>query len=95
MSERDEELIAIEEVYADLGGVAEVAEFLGVTIFRVKRWIERRDTTNCPRPVRALKQGHLYRLTDWKGWFALWRITRGSETWTRSRQNSAGNGAAP
>lgn len=73
--------VSIEEVYADLGGVPEVAAALGVSIFRVRRWIERRATTNCPRPVRALTCGHIFSLNEWKGWFALWKVTRGSETW--------------
>ena len=71
------------EVYADLGGVAEIAQALNVKLPRVKRWIERRESTNCPMPVRSLVMGNVYSIADWKGWFALWRITRGSETWTR------------
>lgn len=75
-----------EEVYADLGGIPEVAQALGVSFFRVKRWIERRATTNCPRPVMVLRNGYLYSINDWKGWFALWRVTRGSETWKNRKR---------
>lgn len=70
-----------EDPYDDLVGVFEVAEGLGVTIYRVKRWIERRNSTNCPKPLRRLKVGHIYSMAEWRGWYALWRITRGSENW--------------
>lgn len=71
------------DVYADLGGIHEIAETLGVTLFRVKRWIERRDSVNSPRPVRILRAGHIYSLAEWQAWFALWRLTRNSGAWKR------------
>lgn len=74
------------DYYADLGGVPEVAEALGVGVYRVRRWIDRRDTTNCPAPVVKLSCGSIYSIAHWKGWFALWKLTRGSETW-RNRQD--------
>ncbi len=73
------------DIYDDLVGVSEVAAGLGVTIYRVKRWIERRDSTNCPVPVKVLKIGHIYSMADWRGWYALWRVTRGSESWWTGR----------
>jgi len=69
------------DLYDDLVGVSEIAKNLNVTIYRVKRWIERRASTNCPRPVRVLRIGHIYSMTEWRAWFALWRITRGPESW--------------
>lgn len=72
-----------DEILDDLGGVAEIAERLGVKVPRVKRWIERRSATGCPEPVLPLHMGNVYSLSEWKGWFALWRVTRGSETWKR------------
>jgi hypothetical protein len=77
---------AEEDPYGDLVGIFEIAKELGVNIFRVRRWIERRQTTKCPRPVRALQCGHIYSMTDWRGWYALWRITRGHETWNRRKE---------
>lgn len=79
------EFVEVTDVYADLVGTTEIATGLGVTIHRVKRWIERRDTVGCPRPVAVLGLGHIYSLREWRAWFALWRITRGSETWNRRR----------
>lgn len=70
-----------DDVYADLAGIAEIAQELDVSIHRVSRWIERRESTRCPAPVRRLKTGNVYSLADWRGWYALWRVTRGSETW--------------
>ncbi len=75
--------IDVADVYADLGGVAEVAQSLGVKVHRVRRWIERRETTHCPAAVRTLANGNIYSLVEWRGWFALWKLTRGSETWNR------------
>lgn len=79
------EVVGVAEIYADLVGIPEIAEGLGVGIHRVRRWIERRESTRCPSPVRALKAGHIYSLREWRGWYALWRITRGSETWFHHR----------
>jgi hypothetical protein len=62
--------------YADIGGIQEVAQDLGVSVFRVRRWIERRASTHCPHPVRVLTCAHIYSLREWRGWFALWRMTR-------------------
>ncbi len=75
------EFIDITDVYNDLCGIIEIAAGLDVKPSRVRRWIERRDATNCPMPIRALGVGNVYSLREWKGWFALWRVTRGSETW--------------
>jgi hypothetical protein len=61
----------------DLGGLAEIAQTLKVPEFRVKRWIERRDSTNCPKPLRELKAAHLYSIREWRAWYALWQATRG------------------
>jgi hypothetical protein len=74
---------AEEDIYADLVGVAEVADGLGVGLYRVKRWIERREHVGCPNPVRTLRLGNVYSMQEWRGWFALWRVTRGSETWNK------------
>jgi hypothetical protein len=62
----------------DLVGVAEIAEALDVPIFRLKRWIERRDSTDCPKPLRPLKAGHVYSLREWRAWHRLWAATRGT-----------------
>lgn len=75
--------------HCDLGGVSEVAERLDVSVFRVRRWIERRDSTKCPLPVRMLRNGAIFDLRAWEGWFALWRLTRGSETWSRGARYEA------
>ncbi len=74
-------------LYADLVGVPEIAAGLGVSVFRVRRWIERRASTGCPSPVRVLSCGNIYSLADWRGWFGLWRLTRGSETWNRKSKD--------
>lgn len=87
MSDLEETTMTLAEVYEDLVGVAEVAEQLGVQPHRVRRWIERREATNCPRPVRELKLGHLFSMSDWRGWFALWKVTRGS--WISMPENTS------
>jgi hypothetical protein len=63
-------------LYADLGGIREVSEALAVNPNTLRRWIERRRTTNCPRPLRKLTNTNVYSIAEWKGWFALWRVTR-------------------
>jgi hypothetical protein len=73
----------LDSIYDDLVGVHEISERLGVSENRVRRWIERQETTGSPKPVLRRKLGPLYSMSHWRGWFALWRITRGSETWSR------------
>lgn len=70
-------------VYADLGGTKEIAEALGVTVFCVRRWLERRDEIGCPAPVRVLASGKVYSIAEWRGWHAVWRVTRGPRSWAR------------
>ncbi len=67
------------ELYADLGMVPEIAATLGVKEKRVMMWIYRREFTNCPRPVTRLRVGSIYSLAEWKGWWALWKVTRPPE----------------
>lgn len=83
----DRPALTVDDVYADMVGLAEVAEALGVERHRVNRWIERRDSTRCPEPKKILRMGNLYSLVEWKAWFTLWKITRGSETWHRRKLN--------
>lgn len=67
---------ARDPLYEDLVGVPEIAEALGVPHDRVAKWIIRRETVGCPEPVRVLRMGMVYSLAEWKGWYALWRVTR-------------------
>lgn len=66
---------------ADIVGVYEIAANLGVSRATVNRWIERRDSTSCPEPIVRLKTGHIYSLNEWKGWYAVWKVTRGVQSW--------------
>lgn len=81
-----DETISLTEVYEDIVGLAEVAEGLGVQKFRVNRWVERRESVGCPKPVRVLKLGHLYSMTEWRGWYALWKVTRGAH-WAQTEND--------
>lgn len=73
----------LQEIYDDLGGFREVATDLDVTVWRLKKWIERRETTNCPLPVRVLSNIHLYSMEEWRGWYRRWAATRGYEAKSR------------
>lgn len=79
-----------QEIYDDLVGVSEIAKLLGVSIYRVKRWIEFRESTGSPAPVRTLGLGHIYSLTEWRGWWALWRVTRGYQWPDRLKDRQQG-----
>ncbi len=87
------------DIFADLVGLSEIAAGLGVGVHRVRRWIERAEATGCPRPVRVLKCGAIYSMAEWKGWHALWKMTRGSELWNdgqgRGNSTRSGNGCSP
>lgn len=73
------------DMQADIVGIYEIAANLGVSRATINRWIERRDSTMCPEPIVRLKTGHIYSLNAWKGWYAVWRVTRGHETWWHSK----------
>jgi len=73
----------VHDIYADLGGVQEVAVHLGVGVNRVKRWLERRESTGCPQPVVTLIMGNIYSKAEWTGWYALWWATRAHRTYIR------------
>lgn len=81
--------LTVGDVYDDLVGTWEIAEELGVPKRRVERWIERRASTGCPSPVRVLKMGFLYSMSDWRGWYALWKVTRAADTWQVNRPRGA------
>ncbi len=66
---------------ADLAGTFEIAANLGVDLATVKRWIGRRESTKTPEPIVKLRNGYVYSLAEWKAWYAVWRVTRGQETW--------------
>ncbi len=88
----EDEPLDLQAVYDDLGGIQEVADELGVPIRRARNWVERRETTGCPEPVKPLKLGPIYSLRAWRSWHRLWRITRGSETWNRGGKPSGDQG---
>lgn len=62
--------------YSDVVGLQEVAEAFGVTPHCVRRWIERRASTNCPMPVKQLRMGHIWSMAEWRAWHRLWKATR-------------------
>lgn len=90
MKTDDDTSMSLDEIYADLVGVSEIAQELKVTLHAVKRWVERRESNGSPRPVRTLGLGNVYSLHEWKGWYALWRITRGSQYPDRMNKQSNG-----
>lgn len=75
---------SLQEMQADMVGGFEIAANLGVPRTRLNRWIERRSSTMCPAPLITLKAGSFYSLNEWKGWYEVWRVTRGHETWWTS-----------
>lgn len=78
--------MTVAEIYDDVVGVHELAEVLGVSLFRLRRWIERRESNNCPNRIKRITSGNLYSASEWKEWFAVWKITRGAETWQKEKQ---------
>jgi hypothetical protein len=69
-----------QELLADLCGVFEIATRLGVDRKRVYRWIERRASTGAPEPKLRLRGEALYSYVEWRGWYALWRVTRAPQS---------------
>ncbi len=72
---------SFEDMQADLVGTFEIAANLGETQENVKQWVRRRESTLCPAPIVALRRGAIYSLAEWQAWYAVWRVTRGADTW--------------
>jgi predicted DNA-binding transcriptional regulator AlpA len=66
------------EAYADLVGISELVGMLGVKRKKIYKWIELRESTGCPHPVRILTCGYVFSRASWQGWFELWKKTRGA-----------------
>lgn len=79
--------LTFRDMQADLVGTFEIAANLGVDLNTVKRWISRRESVLCPEPIVRLRNGHVYSLAEWHAWYAVWRVTRGHETWWPNRIN--------
>ncbi len=62
----------LQDIYNDLGTLDDVARDLNVTIWRVNKWMERRERIRCPQPVRSFPRMNLYSLQEWRGWFDRW-----------------------
>lgn len=76
----DDQPWTLARIYADLTCLREVARELNVDQHRVYRWVERRARTGAPLPVRVLSGGmNIYSMEEWKGWYARWAKTRGTE----------------
>jgi hypothetical protein len=57
------------ELYAELVGVAEIAERLGVRKAQVTNWSHRAPTNGFPAPVHQVTAGRLWRWPDIERWY--------------------------
>lgn len=71
---KDLMLLDLIDVYADIGGVHEVGQALGVPKTTITKWVQR-SAMGCPPPVRRLAHHNLYSLQQWRDWHRLWRLT--------------------
>ena len=53
----------------ELGGIAEIAEELGVPRSTVSMWEIRRSTTKMPEPVVRLSAGPIYDMAKIRAWY--------------------------
>lgn len=85
--DEDVEYLDVQDIYDDMVGIWEIAKNLGVPISRVRRWVERSAETGCPRPVAVLHMGRVFSMRDWRGWHALWKVTRGATVYDRAKED--------
>ncbi len=64
-----------EQFIADLAGKDEILRDLDIGDARYRKWQERRDRINCPRPLRIIGGTRIYSLAEWRTWYGNW-ITR-------------------
>ncbi len=69
---RSRRVASLQHIYADLGGRKEVARALGVSMYQLNRWIDRRLSTNCPLPVAEPSCGTIFSIAEWRAWYAVW-----------------------
>ncbi len=65
-------MVSVARILADIGGLMEVEEKLGVPRWQLRRWIERRDQTDCPKPIKVTAGMHLYSIYAWQVWLEDW-----------------------
>lgn len=62
---------AVKDLPHELGGVAEIAEELGVARTTVSMWDERRSEANgFPQPLERLRSGPIYDMATIRSWWA-------------------------
>lgn len=61
------------DIYKDLICRTEIAKVLDVNPRRVVQWIQRRQRTKCPKPLRAWGRFHLYSAEEWRVWYAAFQ----------------------
>lgn len=77
------------DIYADLCQKGDIIRELGITQWRLSRWIERRDRIRCPHPVRTFANVQLYSMQEWKDWYAAWLAKHPNDTkWTTKAQTN-------
>jgi hypothetical protein len=60
------------QVYADLGGKAEIGRTLNVTKARVHKWVSSKEQIGAPRALRRIGNVDIYSMQEWKDWFVKW-----------------------
>lgn len=60
------------DIYNDLGSKTDVAKALDVNIYRMQRWVTRRERINSPHPIRRIGHVDIYSIQEWRDWYEAW-----------------------
>lgn len=64
------------DVYNDMATREEVCEALNITTYRMARWLQRKEKTKPPLPIRTFASTHVYSIQEWRDWFANYLETQ-------------------
>lgn len=91
MDGEDDQQWTLQDIYDDLGSHTDVAAMLDVTVWRMRRWLERRERVKCPEPLMKIGATYVYSRQEWRDWYSRWCADPRRAKWLESSKvNGAG-----
>lgn len=90
LDDEEEQVWTLQDIYDDLASAPEVAAMLDVTIWRMQRWLTRRERIKSPLPIKRIGMTDIYSRQEWRDWYARWCADPRRAKWL---EHAKGNGA--
>lgn len=89
LDDEEEKTWTLQDIYDDLASRSEIAAMLDINVWRMERWLQRRDRISCPSPIKRIGQTDVYSRQEWRDWYARWCADPRRAKWV---ENAKGNG---